>query len=132
MIDSELDLMYPRCGQSACTSPQTYLDRDFDDRACTPYTFPAADESGEFCWDPGRDAPPPSRDDRCQDGWMTSVQLSPDWKFYALPWSQFGQVGFGKKAPYMDLKSIDTIAFGATMGWADVYFDNVTLYRRKK
>jgi hypothetical protein len=63
---------------------------------------------------------------------MTSVQLSPDWKFYALPWSQFGQVGFGKKAPYMDLKSIDTIAFGATMGWADVYFDNVTLYRRKK
>jgi hypothetical protein len=131
-VDSELDLMYPRCGKSACTSPSSYLDRDFDDRACTPYTFPAADESGEYCWDPSRDAPPPSRDERCQDGWQTSVQLSPDWKFYALPWSQFGQVGFGKKAPYMDLKSIDTMAFGATMGWADVYFDNVTLYRRKR
>jgi hypothetical protein len=131
-IDSELDLMYPRCGQSACTSPPTYLDRDFDGKACTPYTFPAADESGEYCWNPGIDEPPPSRDDRCQDGWETTVQLSPDWKFYAVPWSRFGQVGFGKKAPYMDLKSIDTLAFGATMGWADVYFDNVTLYRRKK
>jgi hypothetical protein len=129
-IDSQRDLMYPRCGQSACTSPTTYLDPDFDGKACSPYAFPAADESGYYCWNPGQDPPPAGRDERCQDGWQTSVQLAPDWTFYALPWSQFGQVGFGKKAPYMDLKSIDTIAFGATMGWADVYFDNVTLYRR--
>jgi hypothetical protein len=131
-VASQLDLMFPRCGPSACTSPSSYQDRDFDDKACTRYTFPAADESGEFCYDPGKDQPPPSRDDRCQDGWTTTIELTPDWKFYALPWSQFGQGGFGKKAPYMDLKSIDTIAFGATMGWADAYFDNVTLYRRKK
>jgi hypothetical protein len=131
-IDTELDQIYPRCGASACTSPDSYLDKDFDGKACTPYTFPSADESGEYCFNPGEDPPPASRDERCQDGWQTSVQLAPDWTFYALPWSQFGQVGFGKKAPYMDLKSIDTIAFGATMGWADVYFDNVTLYRRKK
>jgi hypothetical protein len=131
-IDTEIDQIYPRCGASACTSPPSYLDRDFDDKPCTPYTFPAADESGEYCWDPKTDLPPPSRDDRCQDGWETTVQLSSDWKFYALPWSVFGQVGFGKKAPYMDLKSLDTMAFGATMGWADAYFDNVTLYRRKK
>jgi hypothetical protein len=130
-IDSQLDLMYPRCGASACTSPSTYSDPDFDGKACRPYAFPAADESGEYCWNPG-DPPPPSRDDRCQDGWQTSVQLTPDWTFHALPFSQFGQVGFGKKAPYMDLKSIDTIAFGSTMGWADAYFDNVTFYRRKK
>jgi hypothetical protein len=132
LIDSQRDLMYPRCGPSACTSPNTYLDPDFDDKPCTRYTFPAADESGEYCWDPKADAPPPDRDSRCQDGWQTSVQLTLDWKFYALPWSQFGQVGFGKKAPYMDLKSLDTLAFGATMGWTDVYFDNITLYRRKK
>jgi len=131
-VASQLDLMFPRCGPSACTSPSSYLDRDFDDKACTRYTFPAADESGEYCYDPGKDQPPPSRDDRCQDGWQTAIELTLDWKFYALPWSQFGQGGFGKRAPYMDLKSIDTIAFGATMGWADAYFDNVTLYRRKK
>ena len=60
------------------------------------------------------------------------MQLSPDWKFYALPFSDFGQVGFGKRAPYMDLKSIDTIAFGSAMGWADLYIDNVAFYRHKK
>jgi hypothetical protein len=130
-IDSLLDLMYPRCGPSACTSPATYLDTDFDGKACRPYTFPAADESGEYCWNEG-DPAPPSRDDRCQDGWQKTVQLSPDWKFYALPFSEFGQVGFGKRAPYMDLKSIDTIAFGSAMGWADVYIDNVSFYRHKK
>jgi hypothetical protein len=131
-VDSQRDQMYPRCGPSACTSPDSYLDPDFDGHACTQFTFPAADESGYYCYDPGKDPPPPDRDERCQDGWQTSVELTPDWQFYALPWAQFGQVGFGKKAPYMDLKSIDTLAFGATMGWADAYFDNVTLYRRKK
>jgi hypothetical protein len=130
-VDSLLDLMYPRCGPSACTSPATYLDPDFDGKACRPYTFPAADESGEYCWNEN-DPPPPSRDDRCQDGWQTTIQLSPDWKFYAIPFTELGQVGFGKRAPYMDLKSIDTIAFGSTMGWADLYIDNVTFYRHKK
>ncbi|HEX3697843.1 MAG TPA: hypothetical protein VH374_20890 [Polyangia bacterium] len=130
-IDSELDLMYPRCGVSACTSPTTYIDPDFDGKDCRPYSFPAADESGEYCWNEG-DTPPPSRDDRCQDGWTTVIQLSPDWKFYALPFSQFSQVGFGKRAQYMDLKSLDTIAFGTNLGWADSFFDNVTFYRVKK
>src|SRR5262249_30700159 len=130
-IDSLIDLMYPRCGASACTSPTTYLDPDFDRKDCRPYTFPAADEYGEYCWN-ANDPPPPSRDDRCQDGWQKTVQLSPDWKFYALPFSEFGQAGFGKVAPYMDLKSIDTIAFGSTMGWADLSLDNVTFYGHKK
>ncbi|HVZ74998.1 MAG TPA: hypothetical protein VHJ20_21600 [Polyangia bacterium] len=130
-IDSQMDLMYPRCGPSACTSPQTYVDLDFDGDQCRPYSFPANDESGEYCFNPG-DPPPPDRDDRCQDGWQVSVPLTPDWQFYALPFEQFEQVGFGKRAPYMDLKSLDTIAFGAVMGWSDMYFDNVTFYRRKK
>jgi hypothetical protein len=129
--ESLLDLMYPRCGASACTSPNSYLDPDFDSKACRPYTFPAADESGEYCWNEN-DPPPPDRDSRCQDGWQRTVELTPDWKFHMLPFADFGQVGFGKRAPYMDLKSLDTIAFGSTMGWADVYIDNVTFYRRKK
>jgi hypothetical protein len=130
-IDSLRDLLYPRCGASACTSPGTYSDPDFDTKQCLPYTFPAADESGEYCYNPG-DLPPPSRDDRCQDGWNVTLQLSTDWKFYEVPFSEFLQGGFGKRAPYMDLKSIDTIAFAFNMGWADGYFDNVTFYRRKK
>lgn len=130
-IETQMDAMYPRCGKSACTSPNSYLDPDFDGKECRPYTYPAGEESGEYCWNPG-DAPPPGRDERCQDGWQTSVPLTPDWKFYAIPFTQFGQAQFGKRAPYMDLKSLDTLAFGAVMGWSDMYFDNVTFYRRKK
>ncbi|HMI84471.1 MAG TPA: hypothetical protein VK550_10280 [Polyangiaceae bacterium] len=130
-VDSLLDLVYPRCGPSACTSPATYLDPDFDDKTCRPYSFPGADVSGEYCWNEGA-PPPPSRDESCQDGWQTSVPLTMDWKFHAIPFSELGQVGFGKRAPYLDLRSIDTIAFGSTMGFADVYIDNVTFYRHKK
>jgi hypothetical protein len=129
-IDSQMDQMFPRCGPSACTSPTTYTDPDFDGKQCRPYAYPASEESGEYCWNPG-DPPPPGRDERCQDGWQASVTLTPDWKFYALPFAQFQQAGFGKRAPHIDLKSLDTMAFGALMGWSDMYFDNVTLYRRK-
>jgi hypothetical protein len=129
-IESQLDQMYPRCGPSACTSPTTYADPDFDGKQCRPYAYPASEESGEYCWDPG-DPPPPGRDERCQDGWLASVELTPEWKFHAIPFSKFAQAGFGKRAPYMDLHSLDTLAFGAPMGWTDFYIDNVTLYRRK-
>ena len=47
------ELLYPRCGQSACSSPTTYIDLDFDGKACRPYTFPAADYSAEYCWNVG-------------------------------------------------------------------------------
>jgi hypothetical protein len=130
-IETQMDQMFPRCGPSACTSPSSYADPDFDGKQCRPYSYPAAEESGEYCFDPG-DPPPPGRDERCQDGWQSSVPLTLDWKFFAIPFSQFAQAGFGKRAPFMDLESLDTLAFGAVMGWSDLYFDNVTLYRRKK
>ena len=127
--------MYPRCGPSACTSPCTYVDPDFDtdlrpDVACRPYTFPAADESGEYCF--AADNPPPSRDDRCLDGWQGTVGLTLDWQFYTLPFTELRQGGYGKRAPYFNVKAIDTVAFTFIVGWADAYVDNVTLYRHKK
>jgi hypothetical protein len=125
------DLLYPRCGPSACSSPTTYLDFDFDGKQCRPYTFPAADYSAEYCYNPG-DPAPPSREDQCLDGWATAVTLTLDWKYYTVPFSQLLQGGFGKKAPYFNLKAIDTIAFTFIVGWADVYIDNVSFYRNKK
>jgi hypothetical protein len=129
-IESQMDQMYPRCGASACTSPSTYSDPDFEGEQCRPYAYPASEESGEYCFNPG-DPPPPGRDDRCQDGWLASVELTPDWKFHAIPFEKFSQAGFGKRAPYLDLHSLDTVAFGAPLGWADFFIDNVTLYRNK-
>jgi hypothetical protein len=127
-INSRVDALYPRCGPSACTSPSTYKDLDFDGKECQPYTFPADDITGEYCFNPG-DPPPPDRDEQCLDGWATPIDLSTDWKFYTIPFSQLRQGGFGKKAPYFNLHAVDTIAFTVIVGWADFYIDNVTFYR---
>lgn len=127
-IPALTDLLYARCGPSACTSPPTYLDPDFQTKACRPYTFPAADYSAEYCWDVG-DPPPPSREDQCLDGWASYVDLTLDWQYFKVPFSQMLQGGFGKPAPYFNTKAIDTIAFGFIDGWADVYVDNVSFYR---
>jgi hypothetical protein len=123
------DLLYPRCGPSACTSPGTYIDPDFDTTQCLPYTFPAADISGEYCYNPGD--PPPNRDQQCLDGWARALTLTTDWKYYTVPFSELRQGGFGKVAPYFNTKAIDTIAFTIIVGWADFYIDNVSFYRNK-
>jgi hypothetical protein len=125
------DFLYPRCGKSACSSPASNPDPDFDGKACRPYTFPAADESGEYCFNEG-DPDPANREERCLDGFGSSVELNPNWQFYKVPFADLQQGGYGKKAPYLNLKAVDTIAFGFSVGWADAYIDNVTFYRRKK
>jgi hypothetical protein len=124
------DLLYPRCGESACTSPMTFVDRDFDGGECRPYTF-TNHESGEFCFSPDGD-PPPGRDDRCGDAHMRSLPVGPDWQFYAIPFSELHQQNFGKRAPYLDLSSLATLTFAFPMGLVDIYIDNVTFYRDRK
>lgn len=122
------ELLYPPCSvQDACKPPDTYPDPLFDNKQCRPYTF-ATHESGEYCFDPS-DPPPPDSDERCGDGWAHQVDLSLDWKFYKVPFSELRQQGFGKVAPKMDLKTMSNIAFTFTFGWVDAYIDNVTFYR---
>ena len=125
------DFMYPRCGKSACSSPDTNPDPDFEGKACRPHTFPAADETGEYCYNEG-DPDPPNRDERCLDGWASSVELTLDWQYYTVAFSDLRQGGYGKMAPYFNLHAVDTVAFGFIVGWADVFFDDVTFYRIKK
>ena len=128
--DGLLDELYPRCGESACTSPSNFVDHDFDGGQCRPYTFDNH-ESGEFCFSPDGD-PPPDRDERCGDGHSRIVWLNPDWTFYAIPFSELRQLNFGKPAPYLDLKSAAWLTFAFPMGWVDAYIDNVTFYRNKE
>jgi hypothetical protein len=84
-------------------------------------------ETGYYCY--GAE-PPPIAAERCGDAFVAPIQLSTDWKLYKLPFSEFRQVGFGKKAPTFDLGSMYSIAFQFTVGYADVYVDNVSFYRR--
>ncbi len=123
-----VEQLYPRCGASACTSPPYFLDPDFDGTECKPYEFSGI-ESGYYCYG---DEPPPAPADRCGDGFVAPVHLSTDWQLFKIPFSEFRQVGWGKKAPAMDLHSVAQIAFQFSVGFADVYVDNVTFYRNRR
>jgi hypothetical protein len=122
-----LELLYPRCGPDTCFSPEHYKDLDFDDAQCKPYSFSGM-ETGHYCY--GAE-PPPIAAERCGDAFVAPIQLSTDWQLYKLPFSEFRQVGFGKKAPIFDLESLYSIAFQFTVGYADVYVDNVSFYRQR-
>jgi hypothetical protein len=74
---------------------------------------------------------PAGMNDRCGDGWVAPITLSTDWQIYVIPFTEFRQIGFGKPAPFLDLKSIYEVAFLLPVGWADVWIDNITFYRRR-
>ena len=121
------DEIYPRCGPSACTFPATYEDRDYAGKECQPFTFDSH-YSGEFCFDKG-DPAPPDTGERCGDGFARTVNLSTEWKFFKIPFSELRQQGYGKIAPFMDLTTVSNMIFVVQQGWADFYLDNVTFYR---
>ncbi|APR79119.1 Hypothetical protein A7982_04466 [Minicystis rosea] len=124
---AEIEEVYPVCGPSACRSPDYYYDRDLDGTECKPYEF-SGTSSAYYCYG---DEPPPTEAERCGDGWVAPIHLSTDWQIFVLPFSEFRQVGFGKRAPFMDLHSIYMMAIQLPVGFADVYIDNVTFYRRR-
>ncbi len=142
--DDELDAIYPRCGPSACTFRKTYPDADFEGKECSPYTFTSG-ESNEYCFNADdkntdidgnplpADPPPPSRFERCGDGFTNMVQLSEDWTFYTIPFSEMRQGGYGKVSlEGFDLKSLYSLTLGWGPGNVDFFFDNVSFYRTKK
>jgi len=122
---AEFEEIYPRCGPSACVSPSYYVDPDFDETTCKPYEF-SGKQAAYYCY--GTE-PPPDESNRCEDGWVVSINLTTDWQIYVVPFGDFRQVGFGKPAPYMDLHSIYEAAFEFPVGNVDVYVDNVTFYK---
>jgi hypothetical protein len=129
MDDGLEDLLFPQCGANACTASLNYLDPDFATATCQPFTFPSNHESGEFCVNP--DEEPAAPEERCGDGPGKTVLLTTDWQFYTIPFSELRQLNFAKSEPYLDLKSIAMLSFIFTVGWVDVYLDNVTFYRNK-
>jgi hypothetical protein len=135
-----LDEAFPRCNPedpvththtkgSACTFRSTYPDADFESKECRPYTFTSG-ESGEYCFN-ADDPPPPSREQRCNDSFTSMLQLSGDWQFYTVPFSDMRQGGYGKIAPEFDLKSVYSVTLGWGPGNMDIYIDNVSLYKTK-
>jgi hypothetical protein len=121
-----VDELYPRCGDSACTFPLTYPDRDHEGQECRPYTFDVH-LSGEYCFAAHEE--PADADTRCGDGYARTVTMSTDWKFFKVPFHELRQQGFGKISPFMDLTTISNVTFVQPAGWSDFYLDNITFYR---
>ena len=135
-----VDEAYPRCNPedpaththtkgSACTFRSTYPDADFEGKECRPWTFTSG-ESGEYCFN-ADDPPPPSRQERCNDGFTSMLQLTEDWQFYTVPFSDMRQGGYGKVAPEFDLTSVYSVTLGWGPGNMDIYLDNVSLYKTR-
>jgi hypothetical protein len=104
-------------------------DTAFYGRACTPYQFP--DGTGtSFCFNPGSDPNPAPGSERCGDHWATSVDLSPDWQFFRIPFKDLRQQGFAKKAAELDLHSVSVVRFTWDAGIIDYWIDAVSFYKR--
>jgi hypothetical protein len=128
---SELEQVYRVCGTDyACRPPDYYLDPDFEGTKCMPYEFDGA-QAAYYCYGGATTPVPPGMSDRCGDGWVTDITLSTDWQIYVIPFTEFRQIGFGKPAPFLDLKSIYEVAFLLPVGWSDVWIDNITFYRQR-
>jgi hypothetical protein len=111
------------------TGKATVGDTAFYGRACTPYSFP--DGTGtSFCFNPGSDPDPAIGSERCGDHWATSVDLSPDWQFYRIPFKDLRQQGFAKKAAALDLHSVSVVRFTWDAGIIDYWIDAVSFYKR--
>jgi hypothetical protein len=126
-----LDLLYPQCGVHTCFGATDFPDTDAenpeDPWTCKPYTFSGLEEN---YWCFGSE-PPPAPSERCDDGFVSSVSLSTDWTFYKLPFESFAQVGFAKRADRFDLKNVFSIALQFSVGYVDLYVDNMSFYRNK-
>lgn len=123
-----IEELYPVCGPDACLPPGHFPDPDLVGTECKFYEF-SGSQAGNYCYG---SVPPPPDEERCGDAWVAPVHLSTDWQLYAIPFSEFRQVGFGKRAPFFDLHSINMIALLFSVGFADVYVDNVSFYRRRR
>jgi hypothetical protein len=62
---------------------------------------------------------------------MTTVDLSTDWQFFTVPFTNLRQQGWAKKSLQLDLHSVSMIRFSWDSGKIDYWIDDVSFYRRK-
>jgi len=122
------EFLFPRCQEDTCVPAKYYPDYDLNETTCNAFAFTGNDE-GYWCSNPNKPVAPYA--ERCGDAFVSAISLSTDWKLFKIPFDSFRQVGFGKPAPSFDLKTLYSIAFQFTVGYADVYVDNVSFYRNK-
>lgn len=105
------------------------FDPEFYGRECTRHTF-SNGFSGDYCFDPDRDPPPPENDEWCSDVRYVPVNLTTEWQFFTVPFSEMLQYGYAEETFDLDLQSVATVKFTWDRGYIDFWFDDVSFYRR--
>jgi len=123
------------CDQLPNTGPfadagMVHGDPQFYGRPCTPYQFPNG-VGGSYCYDPATDPPPWPSTELCGDFWMVTVDLTTDWQFFKVPFTNLRQQGWAKRQPKLDLTSVSVVRFSWDTGWIDYWIDQVSFYREK-
>lgn len=133
---------FPFCGASACNDPYeafTAPDPLFTTpenptspgtASCNVYKL-TNDLEDSFCFDPDKpETYPADGPERCGDGWAKGVNLTNDWQFFKVPFTDLRQESYGKEFQYLDLSKITLVRFTWMQGWVDVWLDDVRFYRQ--
>jgi hypothetical protein len=121
------------CGTSVCDAPYAAYatngpDIQFANKPCTTYTYRNGSQSN-VCYDPAKDPLPPEGDEQCGDHFTFPINLSTEWQFYKIPFTEMFQQGWAKQAPTFDLRSVSVVRFTWDVGYIDYYIDDVRFYR---
>jgi len=63
------------------------------------------------------------------DNFGFMVELSPDWQFFKIPFSEMRQGGWGRPAPYLNTAALYSMGFSYDVGLWDFWIDTVYFYR---
>ncbi|MES1171980.1 MAG: hypothetical protein ABUL77_01980 [Bacteroidota bacterium] len=134
-MSNERLVVAEKCGPTRCAAPydafDRLVDREFNGKACTPYSFVNGIASS-YCFNPGVDPDPAENNELCGDSWVFPVAVSNDWHLYLIPFTQLQQQGFGKKFARPDLTAISMLRLMWDVGWVDYWVDDVGFYRVRK
>ena len=64
------------------------------------------------------------------DTFGTFVDLTQNWQFIMLPFEEMRQEGWGKRAPFFDIRHISNITFFYGPGSWDIWIDDIAFYKR--
>jgi hypothetical protein len=138
--EEETDRRYAPCGQYMCArgfpafrtpgGSEPREDVAFAGTVCEEYTFRGG-ITDYHCLDPESGRMPHENSRLCGDHWLKSVQLSTEWRFYKIPFTDLTQQGWAKEAYEIDLTTAAVVRFIWGRGWVDMMLDDVRFYRHK-
>lgn len=91
--------------------------------------FFSVTDAGTIPSDDTCDEEPEDLVDKC-DPYGAGIGLEESWRYFAIPFSDLRQRGFGVPTESLDVRSVQGLSWAAEPGDWDVWIDDLALYRR--